>query len=212
MTVNGKPDLKAGHTIKLDSIVALTPGERYVSRGGDKLAGALLDLNLSVSGVVGLDVGASTGGFTDCLLQNGAIKVYAVDVGTHQLADSLRIDPRVVSMEQTHILDVQPAQLEPLPSLAVIDASFISLKNILAKVAELTTPGGTILAMVKPQFEVGSKYLKKGVVRDEAIQKQAVDDIIAFAQDLDFEYVAQAPSRLKGPKGNQEYFIHFKKP
>jgi 23S rRNA (cytidine1920-2'-O)/16S rRNA (cytidine1409-2'-O)-methyltransferase len=209
VTVDGKAVIKAGHGIKPTSNVQVTQGERFVSRGGEKLEGALTDLALSPTGRVCLDVGASTGGFTDCLLQHGAERVYAVDVGTHQLADSLRSNPRVVSIEQKHILDYEkPA--EDL-SFVVIDASFISLKNILAKIHQLAARGADILAMVKPQFEVGPQFLKKGVVRDTAVQHRAVDEIIAFAKELDFEYVSQTLSRLKGPKGNQEYFVHLKK-
>lgn len=209
VTVDGKPVIKAGQNIKPESKVVLTQGERFVSRGGEKLEGALTDLNLSPNERACLDIGASTGGFTDCLLQHGAERVYAVDVGTHQLADSLRTNPRVVSVEKTHILDFD----KPADDLRfiVIDVSFISLKNILSKIRDLAADGADVLAMVKPQFEVGPQFLKKGVVRDAAVQQRAVDDIIAFAKGLDFEYVSQIPSRLKGPKGNQEYFVHLKK-
>lgn len=230
--LDGKPVIKAGQAVKAGAAITLTQPDRYVSRGGEKLDGALNDLKLDPHGAVCLDVGASTGGFTDCLLQKGAKRVYAVDVGTHQLADSLRTDPRVLSFEKTHILDFKlndspPVQgggggratspHPPLPldgggiSIVTIDVSFISLKKVLPKIKELAAAGADVLAMVKPQFEVGAKFLKKGVVRDESVQKRAVEEIIAFAKGLDFEYVSQAPSRLKGPKGNQEYFIHLKK-
>jgi 23S rRNA (cytidine1920-2'-O)/16S rRNA (cytidine1409-2'-O)-methyltransferase len=187
--------------------VHLTQPDRYVSRGGEKLEGALNDLNISVKDAVCIDVGASTGGFTDCLLQHGAKSVVALDVGTHQLADSLRADPRVLSIEQKHVLEFDPKNTF---QVITIDVSFFSLRNILGKIKELAAPGAQILALVKPQFEVGPKFLKKGIVRDEKVQKKAVDDIIAFAEGLQFQYVSQTPSRLKGPKGNQEYFVYLR--
>jgi len=208
--VGGKIVSKPGTPVIEDSRIEIIKPQLYVSRGGEKLAGALDDFHLNPAGLICLDVGASTGGFTDCLLQRGAQKVIAVDVGKGQLMDSLRRDARVVSMEKTHILELDPASLERKPGLITVDVSFISLKRVLPKVKMLLPEGGTILALVKPQFEVGAKFLKKGVVRDEEIQKQAVREIIEFAKTLDLECVGQAPSKLKGPKGNQEYFILLK--
>lgn len=198
---------KAGELIKPGAVVELIQPARYVSRGGEKLEGALKDFDLSPQNNICLDIGASTGGFTDCLLQYGAKVVYAVDVGTRQLDDSLRNDPRVRSIEQMHITEFKSDEKF---EFITIDVSFISLKKVLPKVKELAAPGSKIVALVKPQFEVGAKFLKKGVVRDLDVQKGAVDDIIAFAKGLDFEYVAQAPSHLKGPKGNQEYFVYLR--
>jgi 23S rRNA (cytidine1920-2'-O)/16S rRNA (cytidine1409-2'-O)-methyltransferase len=156
-----------------------------------------------------LDVGSSTGGFTDCLLQRGDEKVFANDVGTHQLDDRLRINPRVVVMEERHILDVQSTDLSPQPNFAVVDVSFISLTRILNKVNSLIAPHSSVVALVKPQFEVGPKFLKKGVVRSEEKQKEAVQSVKEFAHAAGFEVRGESPSCLKGPKGNQEYFLHL---
>lgn len=210
--MNGQKDQKAGHTIPVSSVLSLEAGPRYVSRGGEKLQGALNDLKVKVEGRICLDVGSSTGGFTDCLLQHGAKRVYAVDVGHHQLDDMLRKDPRVVSIEDTHILSLEAGSLSPAPSLAVIDVSFISTKKVLERVGDLIEKRGEILAMVKPQFEVGSKYLKKGVVKSEEVALRAVADVIKFAESLGFSCTGPSASVLKGPKGNQEYFIHLSKP
>jgi len=179
--------------------------------GGDKLAGALSDLDLSPQDRVCLDVGASTGGFTDCLVKNGAKRVYAIDVGKGQMVPHLQSHPKVVSIEKTHILNLQENQLSPKPTFAVIDVSFISLKKVIPKVKMLIQTPGTICAMLKPQFEVGPKNLKKGVVRSEAVQNKCVKDMIEFGKSLDLEFLASAPAKLKGPKGNQEYFLHFEK-
>jgi 23S rRNA (cytidine1920-2'-O)/16S rRNA (cytidine1409-2'-O)-methyltransferase len=189
--------------------VSLLEGDRFVSRGGEKLDGALDDFKLDVRGLICLDVGASTGGFTDCLLQRGAAKVYAVDVGTNQLIDSLKKDSRVASFEQTHINDFNWPTAETA-AFCVIDVSFIPLKKVLPKVKSLLPATSTVVAMIKPQFEVGAKFLKKGVVRSEEVRAQAVADVIAFAQQLEFDYVSQTPARIKGPKGNQEFFIQLK--
>lgn len=189
--------------------IELVAGPKYVSRGGEKLEGALEDFGISPAGLVCLDVGSSTGGFTDCLLKGGAQKVFAIDVGKGQLDVSLRNDPRVVCLEETHILHVEQSALQPSPELTVIDVSFISLTNILAHVKTLVVPGSPVLAMVKPQFEVGPKFLKKGVVRSEEVQAAAVNDVMEFAKKEGFYYLGQTPARLKGPKGNQEYFLHL---
>lgn len=207
--VEGVPQIKSGHRISAFADVVLKKKTEFVSRGGEKLAGALEDFQISPSGLVCVDVGSSTGGFTDCLLQKGALKVFAIDVGTHQLDDRLRVDPRVVVMEERHVLDVSPEELSPRPTLAVIDVSFISSTRILSKVKELMAVPANILLMVKPQFEVGAKFLKKGVVRSEEKQKEAVQAVKDFALGLNFECVAESPSRLKGPKGNQEYFLYL---
>lgn len=209
--VNGQIVNKVGALISGEASLELVQTPRYVSRGGEKLEGALADFQFSPEGLVCLDTGASTGGFTDCLLQHGAKKVYAVDVGRAQLDDSIRTHPQVTAFEETHILDLTPSHLESRPSLAVIDVSFISVKRILPHVMQLLSNPATVIALVKPQFEVGPKFLKKGVVRSVEVQRKAVDDIIAFGQAQGWAYLGQAPSRLKGPKGNQEYFVHFRK-
>jgi 23S rRNA (cytidine1920-2'-O)/16S rRNA (cytidine1409-2'-O)-methyltransferase len=201
---------KVGTLLGEHTKVQLISGPKYVSRGGEKLEGALEDFALSPEGKVCMDVGASTGGFTDCMLQRGAKRVYAIDVGTAQLDSSLIKHPQVISIEKTHILTIQSGQLDPIPDFVTIDVSFISLKNILAHIRSLVPRGAIVLPMVKPQFEVGAKYLKKGVVRSEEVQHRAVADLIAHAESAGFECLGQSPSRLKGPKGNQEYFLNLR--
>jgi 23S rRNA (cytidine1920-2'-O)/16S rRNA (cytidine1409-2'-O)-methyltransferase len=207
--VDGALVTKVGQQVSLEKRIDLISGPRYVSRGGDKLAGALIDCNVSPKGRVCLDVGSSTGGFTDCLLQNGAVKVYAVDVGRAQLADALKKDTRVVSMEELHIRDLAVERLDPVPTFCTIDVSFISLTQVLPSVKALLPPNSAVLAMVKPQFEVGAKFLRKGVVVSDEIRAQAVETVAEFAKREGFYYHGQALSHLKGPKGNQEIFLHM---
>lgn len=209
VVVNGRALIKAGTEIPAASILEIVPGARYVSRGGEKLEGALRDFSLSPNGMVCMDIGASTGGFTDCLLQQGAKTVFSVDVGTHQIHDKLKRDSRVVSIEETHILELDPGILQPKPRFVTIDVSFISLKKVLPRLSVFMPSGGTAVALVKPQFEVGPKLLKKGVVRSEAAIQGIVGEMKAFASDLGFKCLNEAPSRLKGPKGNQEFFLHL---
>jgi 23S rRNA (cytidine1920-2'-O)/16S rRNA (cytidine1409-2'-O)-methyltransferase len=180
----------------------------YVSRGGMKLAAVLDALALDVRGMVALDVGASTGGFTDCLLQRGARRVYAVDVGYGQLAWKLREDARVVSLERTNVRHLLPERIpEPL-DLATIDASFISLRLVLPAVQRLLSPGRMIVALVKPQFEVGrGKVGKGGVVRDPVLHAAVLDDLEAFARAAGLVVRARHPSPLLGPAGNREFFL-----
>ncbi|MCB4757430.1 MAG: TlyA family RNA methyltransferase [Elusimicrobia bacterium] len=209
--VKGQIVLKAGTLLGNDAELTLHSLPRYVSRGGDKLEGALEDFHLSPRGRIGLDVGSSTGGFTDCLLQQGAVLVHAIDVGKAQMIQSIKKDPRVRLREKTHILSVTPETLVPPPDLAVIDVSFISLKKVLPKVGSLLALNGEIIALVKPQFEVGPKLLKKGVVKSPAIQEKAVKDLIQFCIEKEFQFLGQSPSKLKGAKGNQEYFLYLRK-
>ncbi|MBN2716688.1 MAG: TlyA family RNA methyltransferase [Deltaproteobacteria bacterium] len=184
----------------------------YVSRGGLKMAGALDLLHIDVSQKIVLDIGASTGGFTDCCLQKGALKSYAVDVGTNQLVYSLRTDARVVSYEQTNARDITPELFDPPPNFAVIDVSFISITKLLQPVVDCLSASADILAMVKPQFEVGKdKVGKGGVVRSDADRMAAVEKVKACAIELGLEVIAQAESVISGPKGNREVFVHFKK-
>lgn len=184
----------------------------YVSRGGQKIAAALREFSLDVYGVVALDVGASTGGFTDCLLQHGARKVFAVDVGYGQLAWSLRQDPRVVSIERTNIRTLDPSILGEVPTLAVIDASFISLALVIPKVIEVIAPLGKIVALVKPQFEVGKgKVGKGGVVRDPALHTEVVDRLRVQAEAWNIEVKGIIESPLLGPKGNKEFLLYLQK-
>lgn len=180
----------------------------YVSRGGVKLEGALDELELDVSGLVAADFGASTGGFTDCLLQRGAQKVFAIDVGYGQLHEKLRQDERVVVMERTNARHLQLEDLGERVDLVVIDASFIGLEKLLPATARIATASGRVLAMVKPQFQVGRERVGKGgVVRDPALRQQAVDEVADAATELGFEEVARVDAKIAGPKGNREVFL-----
>lgn len=207
VTVNGIPVRKSGSLVKMDQNIQIKSGPKFVSRGGDKLEGALKDFDLSPEGRVCLDVGSSTGGFTDCLLKRGATKVYAVDVGKGQLDLSLRGNPKVEVWEKTHILSFHFDQFGALPDFVVIDVSFISLKKILPHIKSLVPKGSMVLCLIKPQFETEPKFLKKGVVRSLEIQKKVVEGIETFSSDQGFHLYGHKPSCLKGPKGNQEYFL-----
>ena len=210
----GKVVTKCGSFVGSDQEISVSPSPRpFVSRGGDKLAGALTDLGVSVSGTVAMDVGASTGGFTDCLLQRGASQVYAVDVGESLLDDSLRRDPRVVVREKVNFRYASPDLLPRKVSLATVDVSFISLRHILPPLRSFLLPGARVLALVKPQFEAGKGSVGKGgVVRDEEERRRAVRDIGEFARDAGFSVAGEAESRVKGPKGNREVFLLLKWP
>jgi 23S rRNA (cytidine1920-2'-O)/16S rRNA (cytidine1409-2'-O)-methyltransferase len=210
-------DRKAGDLVDASTTLTLAEAPSYVSRGGDKLVGALDAFAIDPAGRVALDVGASTGGFTDVLLRRGASRVYALDVGRGQLADSLRADPRVVSMERTHARRLDPADTEsitlPEPvSLAVIDVSFISLTRILTGVHAQLAPGGEAVPLVKPQFEAGKAQVPKGVVRDERVRREAVDGIRAHAAEVGFHVLGEVESPLVGPSGNHEFFLHLRRP
>lgn len=181
----------------------------YVSRGGLKLKGTLLTFGISVKGLVVLDVGASTGGFTDCLLQEGAGKVYALDVGYGQLAWKLRQDRRVTVIERTNIRYFDGDGIHDGIDMAVIDTSFISLKLVIPPVLKLIKDGATILALIKPQFEVGRKDVgKHGVVRSPDLQRKVVLEMAAFCKGLNLEVVGTCESPLLGPAGNREFFIY----
>ena len=208
--VAGRPVTKAGTLVPMDAAIeVLGPASPYVSRGGDKLAAALDHFGVDPAGKVCLDAGASTGGFTHVLLLKGAAKVYAVDVGYGQLDQSLRRDPRVAVLERVNIR-LLPREAIPEPvDLATLDLSFISLTLVLPKILEFIRPGGEILPLVKPQFEVGKDRVGKGgVVRDPALQQEAVVKVTRAARALRLEVSAGFPSPLKGPKGNQEYFLY----
>jgi 23S rRNA (cytidine1920-2'-O)/16S rRNA (cytidine1409-2'-O)-methyltransferase len=180
----------------------------FVSRGGVKLKGALSDFNLDVAGMVCLDAGASTGGFTDCLLANGAKKVFAVDVGYGQLAWKLRQDNRVVVIERTNIRNMKQDALPCLVDLVTIDVSFISLKIIVPSVAKFLNNNGYILALIKPQFEAGrQKVGKGGVVKDPVLHQQIIDDLSNFFKQNGLISCGIFPSSILGPKGNREFFI-----
>ncbi len=208
--VDGFPVTKAGALVPATAAIALKgPPPPYVSRGGLKLAAALDHFHLDVAGLVALDVGIATGGFTDCLLQRKVARVYGVDVGYGQLAWQLRQDPRVILLERTNIRHLPATAIPEKVDVAVVDVSFISLKLVLPQVILFLKPGGTILALIKPQFEVGKGRVGKGgVVRDEADRLQVVDDIQRFARSLGLTVHGVLPSPLLGPKGNQEYLLY----
>jgi 23S rRNA (cytidine1920-2'-O)/16S rRNA (cytidine1409-2'-O)-methyltransferase len=183
----------------------------YVSRGGLKLKGALETFEINVENLVVLDAGASTGGFTDCLLQEGAKKVYALDVGYGQLAWQLRQDPRVVAIERTNIRYFDGRGIEEDLDMATVDASFISLRLIIPPICRLVRQGGFILALIKPQFEVGRKQVgKHGVVREPALHQQVIEEMKIFFQETGLEVLGTCESPLVGPSGNHEFFIYAK--
>ena len=185
---------------------------KYVSRGGLKLEKAMDCFGVSLAGKVAMDVGSSTGGFTDCMLQNGAVKVYSVDVGHGQLAWKLRNDERVVCMEKTNIRYVLPENLEEPAQFSSIDVSFISLTKVLLPVRNLLTEDGEIVCLIKPQFEAGrEKVGKKGVVRDPAVHLEVIEKVIAYASTISMEPCHLSFSPIKGPEGNIEYLLHLKK-
>ena len=185
---------------------------KYVSRGGLKLEKAVEHFDLKLEGKVCMDVGSSTGGFTDCMLQNGAEKVYAVDVGTNQLDWKLRSDPRVVCMEKTNIRYLLPEQLDEKPEFASIDVAFISLTKVLRPVRELLTPDGQVAALIKPQFEAGrEKVGKKGVVREKSTHLEVIRQVLTFAWTAGFDILALEFSPIKGPEGNIEYLAWLQK-
>ncbi len=206
--VNDAPVDKPGTRIAADAPLRLRGGERrFVSRGGEKLAGALADLGIDPAGRACLDVGASTGGFTDCLLQAGARCVCAVDVGYGQLAARLRSDPRVQVLERTHARELQADALRWPVDLVVMDLSFISAGLVLPAIARVA-PRADCLVLVKPQFEVGRERVGKGgVVRDDALRAEAVAAVRAAAEALGYTARGQADSRVEGPKGNREIFL-----
>ncbi|MCP4198758.1 MAG: TlyA family RNA methyltransferase [Proteobacteria bacterium] len=211
--VDDTPVTKAGTAVPVDAQIRLRGEDSpFVSRGGIKLEGALDDLSIAVEAKTILDVGASTGGFTDVCLQRGAAMSYAVDVGTNQLDYRLRVDERVICLEQTNARYLTLEMLPGPADLAVIDVSFISVTKILGPVEQCLVPGGEILVMVKPQFEAGrEKVGKGGVVRDVQAREEAILKVIDFATGLGLEMLGSADAQIKGPRGNQEVFVHFKK-
>ena len=185
---------------------------KYVSRGGLKLEKAMKEFDISLEGMVCMDIGASTGGFTDCMLQNGAVKVYSVDVGYGQFAWKLRNDPRVVCMEKTNIRYVTPEDIADVLDFASVDVSFISLAKVLVPARELLRDGGRMVCLIKPQFEAGrEKVGKKGVVRDPKVHEEVIHKVIDFALENGFSVHNLSYSPIKGPEGNIEYLAHLKK-
>ncbi len=207
VTANGKIVTKASESIALDAVVDSMPAHPWVSRGGVKLAGALSRYPIPIEDRVCLDVGASTGGFTEVLLAEGASLVFAVDVGRDQLHPSLHGQPRIVSMEQTDIRALAGTRLPVRPEIVVIDASFISLKLVLPATLELAASPMHLLALIKPQFEVTRSSSKKGVVKDAAIHQAVCEDISGFVAALGCTHIDVFPSSIAGGDGNAEFFI-----
>ncbi len=209
--VDGQKIDKAGTLVKEEAeIRVLGDSIGYVSRGGLKLAKAMKEFSLELTGKIVADIGASTGGFTDCSLQNGAVKVYAVDVGYGQLAWSLRTDARVINMERTNIRNVKPEDLDELLDFASIDVAFISLDKVLPAVKDLLLPEGEIVALIKPQFEAGKEKVgKKGVVREPKIHEEVIEKVVSFARSIGLIPRNLTYSPVKGPEGNIEYLIRL---
>lgn len=211
--VNEQREDKAGTTFP-EKVQITVKGNtmKYVSRGGYKLEKAIEQYGVTVNGKICMDVGSSTGGFTDCMLQNGAVKVYAVDVGTNQLAWKLRNDERVVSMEKTNIRYVTPDQIEDAIEFSSIDVAFISLTKVLIPVRDLLVEDGEVVCLIKPQFEAGrEKVGKKGVVRDKSVHIEVIEQVTDFARQIGFLPLKLDYSPIKGPEGNIEYLLHIKK-
>ena len=211
--VNGQKEDKAGSMFDCAAEIEVRGNTlRYVSRGGLKLEKAMKNFGVELEGKVCMDVGASTGGFTDCMLQNGAVKVYSVDVGHGQLDWKLRNDERVVCMEKTNIRYVTPEDVADKINFSSIDVSFISLTKVLGPVKELLSDDGQIVCLIKPQFEAGrEKVGKHGVVRDSAVHLEVIEKVIDFAISIGFEVLNLEFSPVKGPEGNIEYLLHLQK-
>ena len=208
--VDGRRADKPGARVKEGVAVAVAPGPAHVGRGALKLEGALDAFSLAVEGRVAVDVGASTGGFTETMLERGAARVYAVDVGRGQLHERLRNDPRVVVRERTNARNLSRREVAELCDLAAIDVSFISARKILPALRSVLVPGADVVVLVKPQFEVGrSQVGRGGVVRDAALHRQALGDVAAAARRLGFAVRAACPSPVAGAEGNREFFLHL---
>ena len=211
--VDGNKEDKAGTTFPVNAVIEIKGKTLpYVSRGGLKLEKAMQKFPITLSGKVCMDVGSSTGGFTDCMLQNGASKVYAIDGGHGQLASKHRNDERVVCMEKTNIRYVVPEDIDELAAFSSIDVSFISLTKVLLPVKNLLTEDGQVVCLIKPQFEAGrEKVGKKGVVRDRAVHEEVIRMVMDYASSIDFYPLALDFSPVKGPEGNIEYLLFLSK-
>jgi 23S rRNA (cytidine1920-2'-O)/16S rRNA (cytidine1409-2'-O)-methyltransferase len=211
--VDGHASPKAGHRIRGDAEIKVKVSSRFVSRGGDKLEGAFKEFGFSVEGLTCLDVGASTGGFTDCMLQHGASHVIALDVGTAQLHWKMRQDPRVTVIEQFNARNLKPEDLAAVPSFATFDVSFISLTLVMPPVIQALSPLSELVTLIKPQFEAGRGQVEKGgVVRDPAIREAVVERIKQFGvEDQGLEWLGVCESPLKGPAGNVEFLAWWRK-
>jgi 23S rRNA (cytidine1920-2'-O)/16S rRNA (cytidine1409-2'-O)-methyltransferase len=210
--VDGRVVSRPGHPIDPEASIEIVEFDQYVSRGGEKLEAALERFRIEARARICLDIGASTGGFTDCLLQHGAAKVYAIDVGHDQLHPKLRTDPRVVVREGLNARYLEPGDIGEPIDLATVDVSFISLKLILPPLAEIVTPRGEVVVLVKPQFEVGKDALPgDGVVKDAAAQAGALQEIARFVErETPWHVVEDMASPLRGEKGNVEFFVHLR--
>ena len=203
---------KAAELIEVDAPISITHPPQFAGRGALKLGGALDFFRVDVQGKTALDIGASTGGFTDCLLQRGAAKVFAIDVGHGQLAWKLRNDPRVVVMEKVNARFLSREQIPQLVDICVIDVSFISLTLILPRAFELITQDGMILALIKPQFELEREDVGRGgIVREHALHEKAQQKIVKFVEEANYHVVGLVPSTITGTDGNQEFFICIRK-
>jgi 23S rRNA (cytidine1920-2'-O)/16S rRNA (cytidine1409-2'-O)-methyltransferase len=207
VTANERRVLKASEVIPVDAVLQAEPAHPFVSRGGVKLSGALEQYPIAIEDHVCLDVGTSTGGFTEVLLANGASVVFAIDVGRGQLHPTLRDHPKVVSMEETDIRAFEGRRLPARPDIVVIDVSFISLKAVLPVALSLAAAPMSLLALIKPQFEASRKHSKRGIVRDAAVHQQICDDIAAFASSQGCTDIRIFPSSIKGGDGNIEFFL-----
>jgi len=213
VSVNGVVVDKAGTQVRPDDVLTLASKMPYVSRGGLKLEQALKEFDIDVKNKVAMDVGASTGGFTDCLLQNGVSKVYAIDVGYGQIDLKLRNDNRVSVIEKTNIRYLERDTVQKDLDIATIDVSFISLLKVIPKVLEFLKSGGEIVALIKPQFEAGRKDVGKGgVVKDKNVHLQVIEEIKTGSEAMGLEVLGTTTSPIKGPKGNVEFLIHMRKP
>jgi 23S rRNA (cytidine1920-2'-O)/16S rRNA (cytidine1409-2'-O)-methyltransferase len=212
ITIGTRTAAKPSQLLESDAAIAVKPTRKYVGRGGFKLESAVDHFRIDVPGKVALDIGASTGGFTDCLLQRGAAKVYAVDVGHGQLDWKIRNDPRVVVLEKLNARFLSRAHIPELVDICVVDVSFISLTLILPNAFDLITPSGVILALIKPEFELQRADVGRGgIVRDPALQQKAQDKIVAFVASLGHVATGIVPSVIKGADGNQEFFACLQK-
>lgn len=211
--VDGQREDKAGTMFPASAVITVKGNTlKYVSRGGLKLEKAMEQFGVALDGKICMDVGASTGGFTDCMLQNGAVKVYSVDVGYGQLDWKLRQDPRVVCMEKTNIRYVVLEDIGESPEFVSIDVSFISLTKVLLPVRNLMTEDGELVCLIKPQFEAGrEKVGKKGVVRDPKVHEEVIRKVAAYAESISFQKMHLDYSPIKGPEGNIEYLLHLRK-
>ena len=210
--VNGQKEDKPGLQVKRSADIEVREKMKYVSRGGYKLEKAIAEFNINLQEKTCMDVGASTGGFTDCMLQNGASKVYAIDVGYGQLAWKLRQDDRVICMEKTNIRYVTAENINDLVHFSSIDVSFISLTKVLLPISHILSENGQIMALIKPQFEAGREQVEKhGVVKNPKVHQQVIRDVWDYAKSIGMGVLGLDYSPIKGPEGNREYLIHLQK-